>query len=232
MNMTENCSSIAKNKEHPYQAIGCCIVFPILVVCTMIALPVIWLMIPRYIGTKRPRATIIYMAGCFRFCNDGADKYYEKNGYFPPKLDGNSFYGPMTEIFGKTIPINIPLDFAQGSIVDPHCDKALFPNTKKATALFYSPRNPDGWVKLKGYPPRYFRSKNGQWAIFIGNGPDEQATLTKEILDSIDEKISDISYLSLSSNLGPYTYDPSNGTWSAGDKWRITELPLVKLRRR
>jgi hypothetical protein len=215
-------------KDHPYQAIGCCIIFPILILFIF----VIWLFLPilmaRYIGTKRPRATVSYSKGCFRYLNIESDKYYVKNGYFPPKLDGKSFYGPITDVFGRTIPINLPSDFANVAFVDPHREQAIFPNEQKATAMFNSPRNPDGWVKLKGYPARYFRSKNGQWAIFIGNGPDEQVTLTKEILDTIDGNTKNVSQPTFNDaqiKLAPYTYDPTNGNSSVGDIWRFLELP-------
>jgi hypothetical protein len=81
------------------------------------------------------------------------------------------------------------------------------------------------WDRLRGGPLWFFCNGDGFWMI-IGRGPDGVLNLSQPILDSIAThwKRENGTHSFDAALLSPYTYDPSNGTISAGDIWRIPEL--------
>jgi len=95
----------------------------------------------------------------------------------------------------------------------------VFDGETRARARHFSPRKPHGWVPYEGYPYRYFRFADGDLAVIISDGPDLHADLTdKELLNLEAGLKHGQPHFEV---LASYTYDPTNGTYSGGDVWRV-----------
>jgi hypothetical protein len=87
----------------------------------------------------------------------------------------------------------------------------------------------EGWkgptLKIRGGNLQFYSAGTGFWVV-VGRGPDGVLNLSQPILDSIAThwKRENGTCSFDAGLLSPYTYDPSNGTMSAGDIWRIPEL--------
>lgn len=105
----------------------------------------------------------------------------------------------------------VPWELYSGPPVDPYRSRPAFPNETAATGRGLTH---DGPASFSGYPLRYYRT-SGAMALLISNGPDEDIDFTPAQLDT---RTTDIW-----SALLPYKYDPTNGTFSTGDRFMVVE---------
>lgn len=89
------------------------------------------------------------------------------------------------------------------------------------TSLF-----PDPHAPVKGMPFAYWVPKDGKGWMLISPGPDRVYSLAPAQLETVyDTSIPQPSALLLAGGgpRGAFTYDPTNGTESAGDLWRVKQ---------
>lgn len=151
----------------------------------------------------------------FRAADEGLQEFYDDHGHFPPARDGQSYLGPLTE--GLLMPAQFLAvrPHYKGPPVDPFRRELLFPGEQIFTARYSGEKSKIFYNKNSGYPPRYYRSADGQRVILMSNGPDADPDLG---LKELDNMIS-APYLQLQQ----YTYDVTNGSRSDGDLIYIVE---------
>jgi hypothetical protein len=130
----------------------------------------------------------------------GCEAYYVDNNVYPPFTENPAESVRGTVPDEKPVPsfkggcLTTPVAYLTGFMPDPFCNK------KGATYGYYAPKVDDkaGW-------------------ILFGPGPDTKFDLDWKVYDPAllsDDQIK---------RLVPFTYDPTNGTVSVGDIWRIKQ---------
>lgn len=158
----------------------------------------------------------------------GADRlqaYRRIFGHYPPGNTSGTVYLPLTRELLQPVDFDVlstfslapgsVADFYSGPPIDPYRCVALFPNESKAAAHCLGH---DGNAGGRGYPLRYYRGPG--WALLISNGPDEELDIGPDQLRNVGGEVSTVyDYVLL------HRYDPTNGTLSSGDCFRIVEPP-------
>lgn len=154
-------------------------------------------------------------------------QYYTLHGTFPPAELKGDVYSQLPDVLTTTIVFPVVSRAGEwgpgyeGPAIDPFRKDRIFENEDLHLVRFRNLRYshpPFHWYS--GFPPRYFRSTDGQIAVIIANGPDEDADIeSKEIIES-----SNLSEKTLT-HLASFTYDATNGTTSGGDIFRIVVAP-------
>jgi len=85
---------------------------------------------------------------------------------------------------------------------------------------------PDPWGSQRWMPYAYWVSPDGKGWVLISPGPDEVFNLDPAALERVyDSGVSGPTEALMGGvgSRGAYTYDPTNGTVSAGDLWRVKQ---------
>ncbi len=99
-------------------------------------------------------------------------------------------------------------DVTRPPIVDPNRNVLEFSGEHKGRTFYNSPRNPEGKLRMTGFPIRYFKSDISKLAVLLSNGPDEDVDLTLLHLEAQE---------ATETILLQFSYDPTNGIKSSGD---------------
>lgn len=115
----------------------------------------------------------------------------------------------------------------RGTPIDPFRKSSLFEEEEQASCWYYHSASAEFWIRIKGYPLRYYCSKDRTWALIISNGPDGDVDVSKEQLDLLQPHPESL-YEKLYESLIPYTFrledsyekpefDEDIGPYSSGD---------------
>lgn len=174
-----------------------------------------------------PRAGIAMMNTEFRLIAVQLQNYYKEHHSYPPAEVDGEIYTFTSDLLTTPMPIMETVQVRsesstgyvtyKGPPIDPYRVKPTFDGDVKQRAWFCDGRNSEYFCWYKGYPMRYYRSSNKQYVILLGNGPDKDADLTPAILD----KLTTSSWDALQHIVLLHWYDPTNGSVSDGDVWRV-----------
>jgi hypothetical protein len=172
------------------------------------------------------RAKVSRVKADMRSLNTALDYYYVDNKSFPPYAIGqgsvNSFAGPKAGVYhvpsfriwknakekGTFHTLTTPIAYTGIYYPDPFAD------TKGATFAYYS--NGKGWI-IWSWGPDRDENKRDEWDLF----PDVVEGAYRS-----DVPQPSLELLCGSSSVGAhhaYTYDPTNGTISPGDIYRVKQ---------
>lgn len=149
-------------------------------------------------------------------------QYYQRYHTLPPRETSSTVYLPFTMQLVAPVKFHVRTTFNtgrtdtvlyEGPPLDPFRDYSLFPMEYIATAHGLAK---DWDMKVKGYPLRYCRI-NGS-ALFISNGPDEDADLFRHMIEAT---AGGAQGHSLYEALASHRYDPTNGSFSDGDCFQV-----------
>jgi len=114
----------------------------------------------------------------------------------------------------------------KGDPVDPFRRKALFKDEKQISARYQHSASAEFGARVKGYPLRYYCSRNSKWAILLSNSPDEDIDIDEQFLLNLDKE--NLTIDTVEALIAPRTFnftetlnDPSlqdnKGPFSSGD---------------
>jgi hypothetical protein len=161
-----------------------------------------------------------------RRCDDTLQAYWRDHGSFPPEPDGRHFYGPFLADVYTTYPLDVQMREVWGEYtgpaIDPWRHERLFDGETRGKVRYTGSRNPESdkmpGAHFYGYPLRYFRWPEATAALLLVNGPDEDIDVDERVLVSVPQPESFDKYRDA---MVPYRYDPTNGTVSSGDVFRV-----------
>lgn len=115
----------------------------------------------------------------------------------------------------------------RGKPIDPFRKSLLFEDEEQASCWYYHSASAEFWIRIKGYPLRYYCSKDRKWALIISNGPDGDVDVTKEQLDLLQPP-AEFLYEQLYESLIPFAFrlgdcyekpgfDEDIGPYTSGD---------------
>jgi type II secretory pathway pseudopilin PulG len=163
--------------------------------------------------------------GAMRSGDQMLQEYRARFGQYPPHETSGTVYLPFSRMLVRPVEFyvettsSLPSGRAgyQGPPLDPYRKESSLqgeaPDVARASGH-------EGDLTVRGYPLRYYRSARGDWALLIGNGPDERMDLNAR---NIAQATSAASGAQVFEALKPYLYDPTNGTVSSGDIVRVVE---------
>lgn len=143
--------------------------------------------------------------------------YYDAHGAFPPLTEAGLYYGPLTDQLTTTVIIK-DLVLYEGPPIDAQRKNQLFPGEELKTAKYFGKYSKLFYKKNRGFPQRYYRSADGEVAVLLANGPDEDVDIDPIL---VLKNLSKETTMTAFATLHPLSYDATNGVPSSGDIWRM-----------